>query len=58
MIAIGETLAKAMWRAVELETLARQYYLSLLIGGPVLLGPAAIEETLAAFAGYGLQAKP
>ncbi len=58
MITVGETLARAMWRAIELETLARQYYLSMLIGGPVLLGPAAIEETLAAFAGYGLQAKP
>jgi L-fuculose-phosphate aldolase len=56
MIAIGETLAKAMWRAVELETLARQYYLSLLIGGPVLLDAAAIDETLAAFADYGLRA--
>ena len=55
MITLGETLAKAMWRAVELETLARQYYHSLLIGGPVLLGPDAIAETLAAFAGYGLQ---
>lgn len=55
MIAIGESLAKAMWRAVELETIARQYYHSLLIGGPVLLSDAAIDETLNSFAGYGLQ---
>ncbi len=54
MIALGETLAKAMWRAVELETIARQYYHSLLIGGPVLLSEADIAETAAKFATYGL----
>ena len=55
MIAIGDTLAKAMWRAIELETIARQYYLSLQIGGPVLLSDAAIERTHEGFASYGLQ---
>ena len=55
MIAIGETLAKAMWRAIELETIARQYYLSLQIGGPVLLSDAAIERTAQGFASYGLR---
>ena len=55
MIAIGDTLPKAMWRAVELETIARQYYLSLQIGNPVILSDANIEETLAGFATYGLQ---
>ncbi len=58
MIAIGETLAKAMWRAIELETIARQYYLSLQIGGPVLLSDAAVELTAQGFAGYGLQGNP
>lgn len=57
MIALGETLDKAMWRAVELETIARQYYQSLLIGGPVLLDDAAIAETMAGFGSYGLAAK-
>ena len=55
MIAIGGTLAKAMWRAIELETIARQYYLSLQIGGPVLLSDAEIERTHEGFASYGLQ---
>jgi L-fuculose-phosphate aldolase len=55
MIALGETLAKAMWRAVELETIARQYYHSLLIGGPVLLSDADIAETAAKFETYGLR---
>ena len=55
MITIGEDLAKAMWRAIELETIARQYYLSLLIGGPTLLNDAQIDETAEGFASYGLQ---
>ena len=55
MIAIGDTLAKAMWRAVELETIARQYYFSLQIGGPNLLSDAEVDETIEAFAGYGIQ---
>lgn len=55
MIAIGESLGKAMWRAIELETIAKQYYYSLMIGGPVLLSEPEIDETLAAFAGYGVQ---
>lgn len=55
MIAIGESLPKAMWRAIELETIAKQYYLSLAIGGPNLLSNAAIDETIDAFGGYGVQ---
>ncbi|WP_084174607.1 class II aldolase/adducin family protein [Afifella pfennigii] len=53
MIALGEDLDKAMWLAVELETLARQYYHALLIGGPVLLTEAEIAEAAEAMAGYG-----
>lgn len=55
MIAAGANLEKAMWLAVELETIARQYYLSLSIGGPVILSDAAIAETAAAFGSYGVQ---
>jgi L-fuculose-phosphate aldolase len=55
MIATGATLDKAMWLAVELETIAKQYYLSLSIGGPVLLTEADIEDTRRGFASYGLQ---
>jgi L-fuculose-phosphate aldolase len=54
MIAIGASLDRAMWLAVELETIARQYYLSLAIGGPVLLNQAQIDETVAAFGSYGV----
>jgi L-fuculose-phosphate aldolase len=58
MIAVGATLDKAMWLAVELETLAKQYYLSLLIGGAALLPGREIEEVQASFATYGLQEPP
>lgn len=53
MIAVGPSLSKAMWLAFELETLARQHYQALLIGGPVLLTKKEIAEAAAAFAGYG-----
>ena len=58
MIATGTSLDVAMWRAVELETIARQYYMTLSIGGPVLLSAAEIAETAAGIAGYGLQDPP
>jgi len=57
MIAIGENLAKGMWRAIELETIAKQYYLSLQIGGPTILSDEEIEDTMKGFSGYGLQDK-
>ncbi len=55
MLALGEDLEQAMWRAVELETLARQHVLSTLIGDPVLLSAGEIREAAAAFDGYGLK---
>lgn len=58
MIVLGESLDKAMWRAVELETLARQYYHSLLLGNPHILSRQEIDETLSGFASYGLPAEP
>ncbi len=56
MIALGASLENAMWRAVELETIARQYCLSLALGNPVILSDAEIAETAKGFATYGLQA--
>jgi L-fuculose-phosphate aldolase len=61
MIAVGANLDKAMWLAVELETIARQYYLSLALGAPHILGEAEIADTAKGFSTYGLQqpqAKP
>src|SRR5882672_1870200 len=53
MIAIGPSLAKAMWLAVEVETLARQYHGCLQIGTPPLLSKAEIKKVLGRMAGYG-----
>ena len=53
MIAIGPSLAKAMWLAVEVETLARQYHGCLQIGTPPLLSKTEIENVRARMAGYG-----
>lgn len=53
MIAAGKTLAKAMWLAVEVETLARQYHGCLQLGEPPLLPVTEIENVLSRMAGYG-----
>lgn len=55
MVVAGATLAKAMWLAVELEAIARQYCLSLQIGQPHVLSDAEIADTARSFASYGLQ---
>lgn len=55
MIVLGENLDKAMWRAVELETIARQYYHALVLGKPHILSKEDIDATLEQFSGYGLQ---
>ena len=55
MIAPGPSLAKAMWAAVELETIAKQYYYALVLGSPVILSDDRIEDTQRGFATYGLQ---
>lgn len=59
-IATGPDLAKAMWLAVELEALAKQYVIALQIGSMVVLKDAEIDEVRQGFQSYGLQqpAKP
>jgi L-fuculose-phosphate aldolase len=57
MIAAGGDLDHAMWLAVELETLAKQYYLSLAIGTPHILSDAEIGEAAQSFANYGVRAQ-
>ena len=55
VIVVGPTLARAMWLAVELETLAKQYFLSLQAGEPVILSDAQVAEATAQFGDYGLR---
>lgn len=56
MIAAGADLARAMWLALELETLCQQYALALQIGTPQVLSDAEIRETVERFKGYGFNA--
>jgi L-fuculose-phosphate aldolase len=57
MIALGGTLPEALARAVEVETLARQYLGCLQLGRePPLLTAQQIAEVLAKIAGYGVGA--
>jgi L-fuculose-phosphate aldolase len=57
MIATGPNLSKAMWLAVELETLARQYIVSLSIGEPIILDDAEIARVKEGFKAYGPRPK-
>jgi L-fuculose-phosphate aldolase len=57
MIAVGPSLAKAIWLAMEVETLARQYFNTLLIGGPNILPPDEIARVIGKLTGYGLRPK-
>jgi L-fuculose-phosphate aldolase len=51
----GDTLERALWRMLELETLARVMLLAEQSGTPVILSDSDISDTLASFAGYGLR---
>lgn len=57
VIATGPNLKRAMWLAVELETIARQYYLALTIGGVTLLSNAEIDNVIDRFKTYGPRPK-
>ncbi len=57
MIATGASLARAMWLATEVETLARQYFNTLLIGGPIILPSDEVARVIGKLAGYGLRQK-
>ncbi|WP_119304864.1 class II aldolase/adducin family protein [Dongia deserti] len=58
VIATGATIKRALWLAVEIETLARQYYLSLTIGGAQILPDDEISRVVEKFKNYGPKAKP
>ena len=58
MIAVGETLERAMWRAHELETLARHYMLACQMGEPVILPKDEIERLIPRFKNYGTREAP
>lgn len=58
MIAIGPNLKKAMWLAVEVETLAAQYWRALQVGKPNILPKAEIQRVADKFRTYGQSEEP
>jgi L-fuculose-phosphate aldolase len=58
MIALGPDLAGAMWLAVEVETLARQYVNCLQLGEPPLLSSEEIKNVADRMENYGLYSAP
>lgn len=55
MVAVGETLTQALWRAEEVEALCRQWCLARQAGQPVILDDAEMDRVIARFATYGKQ---
>jgi L-fuculose-phosphate aldolase len=53
MIVAGPILKKAMWLAVEVETLAAQYWRALQIREPNILSEAEIDRVIVKFKTYG-----
>lgn len=58
MIAAGKDLDAAMWAAVELETLAKQYYHAKLGGGMIILPDDEMAVVIEKFKNYGQVQKP
>ncbi|WOJ91418.1 class II aldolase/adducin family protein [Methylocapsa polymorpha] len=58
MIATGQDLREAMWVAVELETLCKQYAVALQVGTPRLLDDEEVAKTVEKFKNYGLRRRP
>lgn len=57
MVTTGRDLASALWRAGELEALAKTYLLASATGSPVILSDGEIADTIERFANYGLSAQ-
>ena len=53
MIVLGPNLKKAMWLAVEVETLAAQYWRALQVGKPHILPDAEVAAVIEKFRNYG-----
>jgi L-fuculose-phosphate aldolase len=53
MIVVGPTLKRAMWLAIEVETLAAQYWRALQVGKPNILSEAQVLAVMEKFKTYG-----
>jgi L-fuculose-phosphate aldolase len=58
VIATGPNIKRALWLASEVETVARQYHLSLTIGGGDIIPDDEMNRIIAKFKAYGPLAKP
>jgi L-fuculose-phosphate aldolase len=58
VIAAGSNVKRALWLAVEVETLARQYYLSMAIEGARILPDDEIQRVKEKMKSYGHRTKP
>ena len=56
-IAFGADLAKALWRAGEIEAICHQYWAAQLAGDPVILDDRQMSTVLARFSSYGKQSE-
>lgn len=56
LLAAGPTLQRALWLAVEVETLARQYVVALQLGEPAILPDDEIARVVEKFKSYGPRA--
>jgi L-fuculose-phosphate aldolase len=54
-ICFGPDLDKALWLAIEVETLCRQYWTAMLAGRPVILSDEQMTSVLKRFKTYGKQ---
>lgn len=57
MITTGADLEQALWRAVELEALAKMYHLALVLGMPVILPDDEVARLVERFKSYGVLGK-
>jgi L-fuculose-phosphate aldolase len=57
LLAFEHTLDKAMWLAGEVETLAQQMLMCLMLGGPRVLPDAEIAVVVDKFSRYGLKSR-
>ncbi len=53
MIVVGPTLKRAMWLAIEVETLAAQYWRALQVGKPNILSDSQVQTVMEKFKTYG-----
>ena len=52
-IALGISVEKALWLAIEVETLAKQYYIASQYGEPKILPDKEMKKVINAFKTYG-----